>query len=57
MSTVNIYEKPKLELFMQLSFGHHMQGCNIIFNYILEELFVHKIPGFFSIIKETLATA
>lgn len=47
MSTVNIYEKPKLELFMQPSFGHHMQGCNIIFNYILEELFVHKIPGFF----------
>lgn len=57
MSTVNIYEKPKLELFMQPSFGHHMQSCNIIFNYILEELFVHKIPVFFSIIKETLATA
>lgn len=37
MSTVTIYEKPKLELFMQLSFGHHIQGSNIIFNYIVEE--------------------
>lgn len=57
MSTVNIYEKPKLILFIQPSFGHHIQGCNIIFNYIVEELFIHKIPDFFSIIKETLATA
>lgn len=51
MSTVNIYEKPKLELFIQPSFGHHIQGCNIIFNYIVEELFIHKIPDFFQYYK------
>lgn len=49
MLTVNIYEKPKLELLMQPSFGHHILDGNIIFNYIVEELFIHKILDFFSV--------
>lgn len=56
-SNVNIYEKPKLELFMQPIFGHHIHSNNIIFNYIVEELFTHKFTDFFSIMKETLALA
>lgn len=47
MLTVNIYEKPKLELLMQPSFGHHIQDCNTILNYVVEELFIHKVPDSF----------